>query len=92
MKTLIAASVLALSGTAAHAGWEDVFQNPDLSVNHEGDVEIIRLPSVDPVAAAFPGNGDLDSSDGIRGGLGSASRTASTSYDEFAKGNPDIDV
>lgn len=92
MKTLIAASVLVLSGTAAHADWEDVFQNPDLSVNHEGYVETIRLPSVDPVAAAFPGNGDLYSSDGISGGIGSTSRTALTSYDELVKGNPDIDV
>ena len=91
MKTLIAFSVLALAGTAAHADWEDVFQNPDLSVNYEGHVQQIQLPSVDPVAAAFPGNGDLDSSAGIRGGIG-ASSTASTSYDRFVKGNPDVDI
>jgi hypothetical protein len=87
MKTLIAFSILALTGAAAHADWEDVFQNPNLSVNHEGHVQQIQLPSVDPVAAAFPGNGDLDSSAGM-----GASSTASTSYDRFVKGNPDVDV
>jgi hypothetical protein len=91
MKTLIALSVLAFSSTAANADWENVYQNPDLSVNHEGYVEQVRLPADDPIASAFPGNGDLHSGDGIEGGIG-ASSTAQTSLDRFVSGNPDFEV
>ena len=72
MKSMIALSVLALSSTAALADWEDVFQNPDLSVNHEGYVQEIRLPAIDPVARAYPGNSDLFSGDSVEGGIGAS--------------------
>lgn len=91
MKTLIALSVLALSSAAASADWENVFRNPDLSVNHEGYVEQIRLPADDPVASAFPCNGDLYSGDSVEGGIGSSS-TADTSLDRMVAGNPDFEV
>lgn len=91
MKTIIALSVLALSSAAANADWEHVWQNPDLSNNYEGHVQEIRVPSVDPIAAAYPGNIDLHSGDSVEGGIG-ASDTADTSYDLFVRGNPDVDV
>jgi hypothetical protein len=91
MKTLIALSFLALSSTAAQADWEDVFQNPDLSVNYKGHVEDVRLAADDPVAAAFPGNGDLHSGESVEGGIGS-SYNVLTSLEQLVKGNPDFEV
>ena len=92
MKTLIALSALALSSTAVQADWEHVFQNPDLSVNYEGYVEQHRVPSIDPVAASFPGNSDLFSGDSVEGGIGASSTASSTSYDDVVRGNPDFEV
>lgn len=91
MKTLIALSVLALSSTVAQADWEDVFQNPDLSNNYKGYVEGVRLPAQDPVADAFPGNGDLHSGESVEGGTGS-SYGSLTSLEKLVKGNPDFEV
>jgi hypothetical protein len=90
MKTLIAFSVLALSSTAALADWEDVFRNPDLSVNYQGHVESVRLPAIDPVSDAFPGNGDLYSGDSVEGGAGS-SYGSLTSLERLVRGNPDFE-
>lgn len=91
MKTLIAFSVLALSSTAALADWEDVFRNPDLSTNVHGYVEDVRMPADDPVADAFPGNGDLYSGDSVEGGPG-ASYGGLTSLEQLVRGNPDFEV
>jgi len=91
MKTLIALSVLALSATAAQADWEHRFQNPDLSVNHEGHVQEIRIGAADPVAESFPGNNDLFSGGSVEGGIGS-SVSSVTSLEALTAGNPDFEV
>ena len=91
MKTMIAFSVLALASATASADWEDVFQNPDLSVNYQGYSVDVRLPAEDPVARAFPGNHDLYSGDTVEGGPG-ANYGELTSLDEIVKGSPDSEV
>lgn len=91
MKTFIALAVLALSSTAIHADWEDRLRNPDLSTNIHGYVEDVRLPADDPVAEAFPGNGDLYSGDTVEGGGGS-SYGSLTSLEQLIRGNPDFEA
>jgi hypothetical protein len=91
MKTLIALSVLAFTSTAAHADWADVFQNPDLTVNHQGHVQGVKLPAIDPVGAAFPGNGDLHSGGNVEGGIGS-DHNGLTSLEQLVTGNADFEV
>ena len=91
MKTMIALSILALSSTAAQADWENVFQNPDLSVNHEGYVQEISLPASDPVAKAYPGNSDLFSGDSVEGGIGTNTGGLS-SLEVLTADNPDYEV
>jgi hypothetical protein len=88
MKALIAATMIALAGGTASADWEDAWQNPDLSNNFDGYTESRSSSVHDPLAASYPGNGDLFS-----GGSDDASgATGATSYDRFVRGNPDIDV
>jgi len=88
MKTLIAASILALASGSAFADWEDVWQNPDLSVNFDGYMETGSSAVNDPLESVFRGNGDL-----YAGGDSEAfSGSGATSYDLFVRDNPDIDV
>jgi len=88
MKTLIAASLLAIASGAV-ADWEDVWRNPDLSSNFDGHVTAQQAQVSDPVERTYNGNADLyaggDSGDTF-------SAIGATSYDMFVRGNPDIDV
>jgi hypothetical protein len=61
-------------------------------VIHQAHVDTMRLPYVDPISTACPGNGDLVSSDSIRGGTGGTSCAVSASCEEFVKGSPDIGI
>lgn len=88
MKTLIAASILALASGGAIADWEDVFRNPDLSHNFDGHRVAQQRAASDPVERSYAGNADL-----YAGGMAAASSAGgATSYDRFVRGNPDIDV
>lgn len=87
MKTLLAATLM-LVASAATADWEDVFQNPDLSINYEGHTTVSTV-AFDPVEAAYPGNSDLfageEAGDVINSGY------TPTSIDRIGRGNPDLD-
>ena len=88
MKTLIAASIIALASGSAVADWEDVFRNPDLSNNFDGRQVMHQGAVSDPLERTYAGNADLyagGNADAIPG-------TGPTSYDSFVRGNPDIDV
>lgn len=88
MKTLIAASIIALASGSAAADWEDMWQNPDLSNNFDGYMEVHSAGTNDPLEITYRDNGDLYSGGDADafGGVGA------TSYDLFVRDNPDIDV
>lgn len=87
MKTIIAATLL-LVATSATADWENVFQNPDLSVNYQGHTSTSSI-SVDPVAAAYSGNSDLFA--GVEAGDVMKSDSTPTSLDAISRNNPDLE-
>lgn len=87
MKTIIAATLL-LVATSATADWENVFQNPDLSVNYQGHTSTSTI-SVDPVAAAYSGNSDLFA--GVEAGDVMKSDSTPTSLDAISRNNPDLE-
>ncbi len=87
MKTIIAATLM-LVATSATADWENVFQNPDLSVNYQGHTSTSTI-SVDPVAAAYSGNSDLFA--GVEAGDVMKSDSTPTSLDAISRNNPDLE-
>ena len=87
MKILLAATLM-LFATAVSADWENVFQNPDLSVNYEGHTTVASQP-FDPVERTYSGNPDLFA--GEEAGDVMNSGYAPTSLDYFSRGNPDLD-
>ena len=88
MKTIITAIAM-LAASQASAGWEDYFQNEDLSSNWEGHVT--QSASInDPVAEAFPGNPDLFA--GHESGDVINFREGPTTYDLYSRGNPELDT
>lgn len=88
MKTLIAASLLALASGSAFADWEDAWRNPDLSNNYDGHKVTQQSSAHDPLETTFASNADL-----YAGGDADAfPAIGPTSYDRFVRGNPDIDV
>lgn len=87
MKTIIAATLM-LVATSATADWENVFQNPDLSVNYQGHTSTSSI-SVDPVAAAYSGNSDLFA--GVEAGDVMKSDSTPTSLDAISRNNPDLE-
>lgn len=88
MKTLIAASILALASGTTAADWEDAWQNPDLSNNFGGHTATDQTPAHDPLERSYRSNSDL-----YAGGDADAFEAVGpTSYDHFVRGNPDIDV
>lgn len=87
MKTIIAATLM-LVATSATADWENVFQNPDLSINYQGHTSTSTI-SVDPVAAAYSGNSDLFA--GVEAGDVMKSDSTPTSLDAISRNNPDLE-
>ena len=87
MKTMITA-ILMLAATSVSADWEDVFRNPDLTVNYQGYTSTSSV-SVDPVRGTWPENEDLfagnESGDIIK------SDSTTTSLDVIGRRNPDLD-
>lgn len=86
MKTVLAATLI-LASSAATADWEDVFQNPDLTVNYQGYTTTSTV-SADPVAETYFRNGDLFA--GEEPGNIMKSETP-TSLDAIGRSNPDLD-
>ena len=88
MKTLVAASILALASGSVAADWEDAWQNPDLSNHFTGHRGTVQSPVHDPLERTFRGTADL-----YAGGDAEAFEAmGATAYDQFVRGNPDIDV
>lgn len=87
MKTIIAATLM-LVATSATADWENVFQNPDLSINYQGHTSTSTI-SVDPVAAAYSANSDLFA--GVEAGDVMKSDSTPTSLDAISRNNPDLE-
>ena len=87
MKTMITA-ILMLAATSVSADWEDVFRNPDLTVNYQGYTSTSTV-SVDPITGTWPENEDLfagnESGDVIK------SDSSPTSLDVIGRRNPDLD-
>jgi len=87
MKTMITA-ILMLAATSVSADWEDVFRNPDLTVNYQGYTSTSGV-SVDPITGTWPENEDLfagnESGDIIK------SDATPTSLDAIGRRNPDLD-
>jgi len=87
MKTMITA-ILMLAATSVSADWEDVFRNPDLTVNYQGYTSTSTL-SVDPITGTWPENEDLfagnESGDVIK------SDSTPTSLEVIGRRNPDLD-
>ena len=87
MKTMITA-ILMLAATSVSADWEDVFRNPDLTVNYEGYTSTSSF-SVDPITRAWPQNEDLFA--GNKSGDVINSDSSPTSLDVIGRRNPDLD-
>ncbi len=87
MKTMITA-ILMLAATSVSADWEDVFRNPDLTVNYQGYTSTSTV-SVDPITGTWPQNEDLfagnESGDVIK------SDSTPTSLEVIGRRNPDLD-
>jgi len=87
MKTMITA-ILMLAATSVSADWEDVFRNPDLTVNYQGYTSTSTL-SVDPITGTWPENEDLFA--GNKSGDVINSDSTPTSLEVIGRRNPDLD-
>jgi hypothetical protein len=74
MKTIIAASILVLSGTAS-ADWENAWGTDELAINHEGHVTEQSM-TVDPIASSGFASGNSELQAGVKSDGSSAGRTA----------------
>ncbi|MEN8214457.1 MAG: hypothetical protein ABFR19_08855 [Pseudomonadota bacterium] len=84
---IMTTALLILAATTANADWEDVFMNPDLTVNYQGYTSTPTI-SVDPITTAWPQNEDLFA--GHESGDVINVDTSPTSLDVLSSENPDL--